>query len=148
MRTMAKNNMMYTTRRVYVLMERNKTCRGYSSMAVEQNDRTHCIPVIRKGSQISLTACSIVEIKMLGCQTHAFNGMKGTHLNGQTQGVDDDQDKHDVLKACRVDHIPELVLVRVFWDVAPQRTSFESIFHTLTLWWWANRETHSPSRGT
>lgn len=59
--------------------------------------------------------------------------MNSTYLYGQTQGVEDDQDKHDVLKASRVDHIPELVLVRVFGDVAPQRTSFKSIFHTLTL---------------
>lgn len=59
--------------------------------------------------------------------------MKITHLNGQTQGVEDDQNKHDVLKSSGVDHIPELVLVGVFGDVAPQRTSFESVFHTLTL---------------
>lgn len=62
--------------------------------------------------------------------------MEVTYLNSQTQGVEDDQDEHDVLKASRVDHIPELVLVGVFGDVAPQRTSFKSIFHTLTLWWW------------
>lgn len=59
--------------------------------------------------------------------------MKVTYLDGQTQGVEDDQDEHDVLKASRVDDIPELVLVGVFGDVAPQRTSFKGVFHTLTL---------------
>lgn len=63
--------------------------------------------------------------------------MKVTYLDGQTQGVEDDQDEHDILKASRVDDVPELVLVGVFGDVASQRTSFKGIFHTLTLWgWW------------
>lgn len=61
--------------------------------------------------------------------------MRTTHLNRQTQGVEDDQDKHDVLKSGGVDNIPELVLVGIFGDVAPHRASFKSIFHTLTLWW-------------
>lgn len=61
--------------------------------------------------------------------------MRTTYLNRQTEGVEDDQDKHDVFKSSGVDHIPELVLVGIFGDVAPQRTSFKSIFHTLTLWW-------------
>lgn len=54
-------------------------------------------------------------------------------LYGQTQCVEDDQNKHDVLEACGVDHIPELVLIWVFGNVATQRASFESVFYTLAL---------------
>lgn len=59
-----------------------------------------------------------------------------TYLNGQTQGVEDDEDEHDVLEAGGVDHIPELVLVGVFGDVASQGASFKSVLHALTLPWW------------
>lgn len=59
--------------------------------------------------------------------------MRRTHLDSQTQGVKDDQDKHDIFEASGVDHIPELVLVGVFGNVATQGASFQSVFHTLTL---------------
>lgn len=58
-----------------------------------------------------------------------------THLNGQTQGVEDDEDEHDVLEARGVDHVPELVLVGVLGDVAPQGPGFEGVLHALTLPW-------------
>lgn len=57
----------------------------------------------------------------------------GTHLHGQTNGVEEDECEHQVLKVGGVDHIPHLVLVGVLRDVAAQRTGLQGIFHTLTL---------------
>lgn len=62
-----------------------------------------------------------------------INPTRRTYLNSQTQRVENDQDKHDVLKASGVDHIPELVLVGIFGNVAAQRTSFQCVLHTLAL---------------
>ena len=59
--------------------------------------------------------------------------MRASHLYGQAQRVEHDEHEHDVLKAGGVDHVPELVLVRVLGDVPPQRTSLECILHTLAL---------------
>lgn len=57
----------------------------------------------------------------------------GTHLHGQTDGVEKDECEHQVLKVGGVDHIPHLVLVRVLGDVAAQWTRLQSVLHTLTL---------------
>lgn len=40
-----------------------------------------------------------------------------TNLNSQSDGVEQDEDEHDVLETRRVDDGPELVLNRVLWDV-------------------------------
>jgi len=57
----------------------------------------------------------------------------GTYLHGQTQRVEHDEHEHDVLEGGGVDHVPELVLVRVLGDVPPQWTGLECILHTLAL---------------
>lgn len=57
----------------------------------------------------------------------------GAYLHGQTQGVEHDEDEHDVLEASGVHHVPELVLVWVLGDVPEQRPGLEGIFHTLAL---------------
>lgn len=56
-----------------------------------------------------------------------------SYLHSQAKGVEHDEDKHDIFKDSRVHHIPEFVLVRIFWNVSTQRTGFQSIFYTLTL---------------
>lgn len=55
------------------------------------------------------------------------------NLNGQSDGVEKDQDKHDVFKSSRVDDGPELILNRILRDVKLQRLSLQSVLHTLTL---------------
>ena len=56
-----------------------------------------------------------------------------SHLYSQAECVEHDEHKHDVLKASGVHHIPELVLVGVFWDVPPQWTRFKSVLNALAL---------------
>lgn len=43
------------------------------------------------------------------------------YLHSQSNGVEENQHKHDVLKPCGVDYRPELVLHWVFGDVQLQR---------------------------
>lgn len=62
-----------------------------------------------------------------------------SYLYRQADGVEHDEDKHDVLKGCGVHHVPELVLIGVFRDVAPQRSGLKCILHTLSLWGGADR---------
>lgn len=57
-----------------------------------------------------------------------------TYLHGQADGVQQDQNEHQVLKIGGVDHIPNFVLVLVFRDVSPQRPGFQGILYTLALW--------------
>lgn len=57
-----------------------------------------------------------------------------TYLHGQADGVQQDQDEHQVLKIGGVDHIPDFVLVLVLRDVSPQGPGFQGIFYTLALW--------------
>lgn len=59
--------------------------------------------------------------------------MTASHLYSQAQRVQHDEYKHDVLEARGVHHVPELVLVRVFGDVAAQRPGLEGVLHTLAL---------------
>lgn len=56
-----------------------------------------------------------------------------TNLHGQADGVEQDEDEHQVLKVGGVDHIPHFVLVLVLGYVPPQGPGFEGIFYTLTL---------------
>lgn len=57
-----------------------------------------------------------------------------TYLHGQADGVQQDQNEHQVLKIGGVDHVPNLVLVLVFGDVPPQGPGFQGILYTLALW--------------
>lgn len=57
-----------------------------------------------------------------------------TYLHGQADGVQQDQNEHQVFKIGGVDHIPDFVLVLVFRDVSPQRPGFQGILYTLALW--------------
>lgn len=56
-----------------------------------------------------------------------------TYLHGQTDGVQQDQNEHQVFKIGGVDHIPNFVLVLVFWDVSPQGPGLQGILYTLAL---------------
>lgn len=55
------------------------------------------------------------------------------YLHSQTECVEDDENEHDVFETSGIYHIPELILVVVLWNISPQRTSFQSVLHTLTL---------------
>ena len=55
------------------------------------------------------------------------------YLNSQSEGVSQDQRKHDVFKLTGVDYFPEFELGGVFGDVNLDRLSFEGVVHTLTL---------------
>lgn len=57
-----------------------------------------------------------------------------TYLHGQADGVQQDQNEHQVFEIGGVDHIPNLVLVLVFRDVSPQGPGFQGILYTLALW--------------
>lgn len=59
--------------------------------------------------------------------------MRVINLNGQSDGVEQDQDEHDVFKSCGVDDGPELILDWILWDVKLQWLSLQSVLHTLTL---------------
>lgn len=56
-----------------------------------------------------------------------------TDLHGQADGVEQDEDKHQVLKVGGVDHVPHFVLVLVLGDVPPQGPGLKGIFHALSL---------------
>lgn len=55
------------------------------------------------------------------------------YLHAQTERVEHNQEEHEVLEVAGGDNVPDSVLVGIFGDVAPQRTSFQGILHTLTL---------------
>ena len=67
-----------------------------------------------------------------------------TDLHGQADGVEQDEDKHQVLKVGGVDHVPHFVLVLVLGYVPPQGPGFEGIFHTLSL---GGRQREGAGRG-
>lgn len=56
-----------------------------------------------------------------------------TNLNSQSDGVEQDEDKHDIFKSSGVDDGPELVLNRILWDVEFEWLSLQRILDTLTL---------------
>lgn len=60
-------------------------------------------------------------------------GAPWTDLHGQADGVEQDEDKHQVLKVGGVDHVPHFVLVLVLGDVPPQGSGLEGVLHTLSL---------------
>lgn len=60
---------------------------------------------------------------------------ESTHLHSQTQCVEYDEEKHQVLKVAGGHQVPELVLERVFRDVAAEGPSFQSVLYTLALQW-------------
>lgn len=55
------------------------------------------------------------------------------HLHAQAERVEHNQEEHEVLEVAGGDNVPDSVLVGVFGDVAPQRTSFQGVLHALTL---------------
>lgn len=55
------------------------------------------------------------------------------YLNSQSEGVSQNQHKHDIFKLAGVDDFPEFELGGVFGNVNLYRLSFESVVHTLTL---------------
>ena len=57
-----------------------------------------------------------------------------SYLHGQTDGVEQDEGEHQILKVGGVDHVPHLVLVLVLRNVPPQWTSLQGVLHTLTLY--------------
>ena len=56
-----------------------------------------------------------------------------TDLHGQADGVEQDENEHQILEVGRVDHVPHFVLVLVLGDVPSQGSGLEGIFHTLSL---------------
>lgn len=56
------------------------------------------------------------------------------YLHGQADGVQQDQNEHQVFKVGGVDHVPHFVLVLVFRDVSPQGPGFQRVLDTLALW--------------
>lgn len=64
-----------------------------------------------------------------------YLGLAFTYLHPQTQGVEHNEEEHEILKVAGGDYVPHSVLVGVFRDVAPQRPSFQGVLHTLTLKW-------------
>lgn len=73
-----------------------------------------------------------------------IQGPPRTDLHGQADGVEKDEDEHQVFKVGGVDHVPHFVLVLVLGDVPPQGPGLEGIFHALSLgarqqeWWGGN----------
>ena len=55
------------------------------------------------------------------------------YLHAQTQGVEHDQEEHEVLKVAGSDDVPHPVLVRVLRDVAPEGAGLEGVLDTLAL---------------
>lgn len=64
-----------------------------------------------------------------------YTDRKSTHLHSQTQRVEYDKEKHEVLKVAGGHQVPELVLERVLRDVAADGPSFQRVLNTLALWW-------------
>lgn len=60
--------------------------------------------------------------------------VKETNLNSQSDGVEQDEDKHNIFKACGVDDGPEPVLNRILWNVEFKGLGLERILHALTLY--------------
>ena len=56
-----------------------------------------------------------------------------TYLHAQTQGVEHNEEEHEVLKVAGGDDVPHLILVGVLGYVTPQWTGLKSILHTLAL---------------
>ena len=65
--------------------------------------------------------------------TQAPRPARGTDLHGQADGVEQNENEHQVLEVGGVDHVPHFVLVLVFRDVPPQGPGLECILHTLPL---------------
>lgn len=59
--------------------------------------------------------CGTVLLKQVS-QSHSTV----VHLNSQSDGVEQDQDEHDILKPCGVNDRPELILDWILWDVELQ----------------------------
>ena len=55
------------------------------------------------------------------------------HLCSQAHGVEHNEEEHEVLKVAGGDDVPDLVLGRVLGDVAAERSSLQSVLHTLPL---------------
>lgn len=64
------------------------------------------------------------------------------YLNSQSEGVSQNQHKHDVFKLAGVDDSPEFELGRVFGNVNLYRLSFQCVVHTLALDREKNRSEH------
>lgn len=64
-----------------------------------------------------------------------------THLNSQSDGVEQDENEHHVLKSCGVDDRPELILNRILRDVKFEWLSLQSVLHALALQQTHNRLT-------
>lgn len=56
-----------------------------------------------------------------------------TDLHGQADGVEQDEDEHQILEVGGVDHVPHFVLVLVLGDIPSQGSGLKGIFHTLSL---------------
>lgn len=74
----------------------------------------------------SVCVCVCMHVCLCAC-------VRETDLNSQGDGVEQDEDKHDVFKARGVDDGPEPVLNRILWDVEFEWLSLECVLHTLTL---------------
>jgi len=57
-----------------------------------------------------------------------------THLHGECQGVDDDEDEDAVLETTRRDEPPDLVLKPHAWNVAPLWLHLQRELDTLPLY--------------
>lgn len=80
---------------------------------------------------------------------HAGTRAPWTDLHGQADGVEQDEDKHQVLKVGGVDHVPHFVLVLVLGDVPPQGPGLEGVLHALSLGgkWGERRFSHLDGVG-
>ena len=58
---------------------------------------------------------------------------QGPYLHAQADGIEHDEGEHEVFEVGGGDHVPHLVLVRVFGDVAPEGAGLQSVLHTLAL---------------
>jgi len=65
-----------------------------------------------------------------------------THLHGECQGVDDDEDEDAVLETTRRDEPPDLVLKPHAWNVAPLWLHLQRELDTLPLY----TQTHGPTQ--
>lgn len=81
--------------------------------------------------QLFYTSSSPLSFSLL--QASWIQGPPWTDLHGQADGVEQDEDEHQVFKVGGVDHIPHFVLVLVLGDVPPQGPGLEGVFHTLSL---------------
>jgi len=66
-----------------------------------------------------------------------------THLHGECQGVDDDEDEDAVLETTRRDEPPDLVLKPHAWNVAPLWLHLQRELDTLPLQTQTTKKTHA-----